>query len=157
MNFLCVSTLVAEKAINVTFTVRIKMTVSFLKVFKRLYILSLLSWYELKPGSCLEAFLFKCAVRTYHLLTSCWHFGDFRALLEHISPDGSVLKVDPSRFVDGLQEEFDTERSQGWKLTSGACPISGWIRLKELHVLGWHQEFSFRYVKSAKDEGPVRA
>ena len=111
MNFLCVSTLVAEKAINVTFTVRIKMTVSFLKVFKGLYILSLLSWYELKHGSCLEAFPFKCTVSTYHLFTSCWHFGDSLALLEHISPDGSVLKVDPSRFVDGLQEEFDTGRS----------------------------------------------
>lgn len=157
MNFLCVSTLVAEKAINVTFTVRIKMTVSFLKVFKRLYVLSLLSWYELKHGSCLEAFPFKCAVRTYHLLTSCWHFGDFLALLEHISLDGSVLKVDPSRFVDGLQEECDAERSQGWQLTSGACAISGWLSLKELHVLGGHREFSFRYVKSAKDERPVRA
>ena len=157
MNFLCVSTLVAEKAINVTFTVRIKMTVSFLKVFKRLYVLSLLSWYELKHGSCLEAFPFKCAVRTYHLPTSCWHFGDFLALLEHISPDGSVLKVDPSRFVDGLQEEYEAERSQGWQLTSGACAISGWLSLKELHVLGGHRVFSLRYVKSAKDERAVRA
>lgn len=70
MDFLCVSTLVAEEAMNVTFTVRIKMT-SFLKVFEGLYILSLLSWYELKHGSCLEAFPFKCTVSTYHLLTSC--------------------------------------------------------------------------------------
>ena len=125
MNFLYVSTLVAEKAISVTFTVRIKMKLSFLKGFKGLYILCLLSWYELKHGSYFKAFPFKCAVGTYHLLMSCWCLGDCLALLEHVSPSGSVLKVDPSRLVDGLQEEFDTEKRQGWQLTSGACAISG--------------------------------
>lgn len=157
MNFLCVSTLVAEKAINVTCTVRIKMTVSFLKVFRGLYILSLLSWCELKHGSSLEAFPFKGAVSTCHLLMSCWQLGDFLALLEHVSPNGSLLKVDPSRLVDGLQEDLTLRSVKDGSRLLEPVPSVGWIRLKEPHVLGGHQGFSFRYVKSAEDERLVRA